>query len=142
MAEAAAARLNPVREDYLRALWVLREEAPAGPLRPGALAKSLGLAKSTVSERLAVMHRDGWITVNGNGDLGFSAAGEAEAMRLTRRHRILEVFLADTLGVGPDDLHREAHLLEHGVSEAVLGRMESFLHQPARCPHGRPIPYA
>ncbi len=137
-------KLTATREDYLRAIYLLHEEDTSTPENPSRvrgidLAKYLGLAKSTVSERLKELLKAKWVLENEKGDLILSKSGHKLASRLTYRHRIIEVFLSKTLGLLNSKLHEEAHKLEHSFSDEVIDRLAIFLNHPASCPHGRPI---
>jgi DtxR family Mn-dependent transcriptional regulator len=66
--------------------------------------------------------------------------GRTEALRVIRRHRLVETFLVDVLGMPPDAVHQEAHRLEHALSDEVVERLDAWLGRPARDPHGQPIP--
>jgi len=72
--------------------------------------------------------------------VSLTEAGEREALRVLRRHRLWEVFLTEVLGMPRDEVHVEAHRLEHATSERVADRLAAFLNEPKADPHGRPIP--
>jgi DtxR family Mn-dependent transcriptional regulator len=137
-------KITATREDYLRAIYLLREEVANSSkvekkVRGIDLAQYLGLAKSTVSERLKELLAAKWILENAKGDLVLSKSGDQLAHRLTYRHRIIEVFLSKTLGMASSKLHEEAHKLEHSFSDEVIGKLAHFLGNPKHCPHGKPI---
>jgi DtxR family Mn-dependent transcriptional regulator len=69
-----------------------------------------------------------------------SAKGRAVALRVVRRHRLLELFLAEVLGYAPQSVHDEAERLEHHISDEFEGRIDQLLGYPQKCPHGSPIP--
>lgn len=131
--------LSATREDYLRVIRRL-EEKNAGLVSTTETAKYLHLSKSTVSERLKDLMRDGLVVPDKYSSIKLTPRGHKLAQSITFKHRILEVFLHSTLGVPRSKVHAEAHRLEHGVSDEVAKKLHRFLGSPKRDPHGTPIP--
>lgn len=131
--------LSITKEDYLRAIYRLNEDG-ADEVRAVDLAKQLGLSKSTVSERLQELVSQHLISSPKYGTITLSKKGRAIAANLTRKHRLIEVFLTKVLKMNERDVHTEAHALEHALSDAVAARLEKLLGSPARDPHGKRIP--
>jgi DtxR family Mn-dependent transcriptional regulator len=125
------------KEDYLRAMFRLYEEGK--PLRLVDLASSLGLSKSTVSERVQELAADGYVTHEKYAPLSFTRRGLSIAKKLTDKHRLVEVFLHQTLHIPKDKVHAEAHMLEHAVSDMVADKLRAFLGNPKVDPHGMRI---
>jgi len=105
-----------------------------------ALVKKLGLSKSTVSERVSTLKRDGLVATEPYAAIRLTDKGRGLGLNLTRRHRILEVFLHDTLKMPLAQIHDEAERLEHACSDKVINRLDAFLQYPTHDPHGSKIP--
>lgn len=131
--------LSATREDYLRAIHRIQEENK-GLASTTETARYLHLSKSTVSERLKDLMRDGLVVPDKYSAIKLTARGRKLAQSITFKHRILEVFLHSTLKVPSKKVHAEAHRLEHGVSNEVAKRLNRFLGKPKRDPHGMRIP--
>lgn len=125
-------------EEYLESIINLVAEGKQ--VLAARLAERLGLAPATVSATLRRMARDGLISVNKSKDISLTDKGHQAALRVLRRHRLAEKLLFDILGVEWHELHDEACLLEHAISERVEERLVKVLNNPASCPHGNPIP--
>ncbi|WP_134322550.1 metal-dependent transcriptional regulator [Cumulibacter soli] len=130
-----------VVEDYVTLIWKAFEW-PGGTPTTTDLAAQLGVTPSTVSTTLKKLARDGFIEYEPYGDITLTEAGHALAVRVVRRHRILETYLVHALGMPWDEVHHEADHLEHAISDAVLQRMDDALGNPTHDPHGDPIPDA
>ena len=129
---------TPVVEDYLKTIWMLQQvETPVSTSR---IAERLALSAAAVTamvKRLAqqkLLHHEPYYGVR------LTAAGELAALRVIRRHRILELFLAEVLGYEWDRVHEEAERLEHAVSDHMIERLAHLLGEPERDPHGSVIP--
>lgn len=126
-------------EDYLKTIYELSREAPAGT---SVIAERLGLAAGSVTGMVKRLADQGLVEHVPYYGAKLSAAGEKEAVRLIRRHRVLELFLVQVLGYGWDEVHEEAERLEHAVSDLLIDRMAQALGDPVEDPHGAPIPGA
>jgi len=135
---AEAGHLSETAGRYLEAIYYIVHEDEVA--RPGVLADWLGVSRPTVTVSLQRLARDGWVEVAGDRSISLTPAGEAAASDLVRRHRILERWLVDVLGLDWAAGDREASLLVHGVSDEVVERLDQHLGQPLSCPHGNPIP--
>ncbi len=131
--------LTITKEDYLRAIYRLIEDG-ADEVRAVDLARALGLSKSTVSERLQELVSHKFISSPKYGTITLTNKGRSIAANLTRKHRLIEVFLTSVLKMNERDVHEEAHALEHAVSDAVAARLEKLLGSPKEDPHGKRIP--
>ena len=127
------------REDYIRAIYKL--DSSGGHVRSIDVATSLGLAKSTVSERLKGLSQEKLIQYHPYSTLSFTRKGKELGKRLTYKHRVIEVFLHDTLGFPISKVHQEAHMLEHAFSDEAITRLSKLLGNPTKDPHGRSIPH-
>jgi DtxR family transcriptional regulator, Mn-dependent transcriptional regulator len=131
--------LTATREDYLRTIRLL-EERNEGLASTTETARYLHLSKSTVSERLKDLMRDGLVVPDKYSSIKLTPRGHRLAQAITFKHRVLEVFLHSKLGVPRSKVHAEAHRLEHGVSDDVAKKLHLFLGSPERDPHGMQIP--
>lgn len=125
-------------EDYLKAVYGLLscgEQATTG-----AVARRLGVSSPSVSAMVKRLEAEQLVERPPGGGLRLTAQGERAALRVVRRHRLLETFLARTLDMSWDEVHAEAELLEHAVSDRLEERIDQALGHPARDPHGDPIP--
>lgn len=130
-------RITPTREDYLRAIYRFAEDGVR--VRVVDIARKLGLARSTVSERVQDLKNVNLIKPNQDEGIVLSKKGLALARQLTYKHRLIEVFLHKTLGIDPKKVHAEAHKLEHAFSDEVIARLAKFLGNPTTDPHGEKI---
>lgn len=128
-------------EDYVTLIWKAYEW-PGGEPSTTDLAAQLGVTPSTVSANLKKLGRDGFIRYAPYGSIGLTDQGRTVAVEIVRRHRILETYLVERLGLSWDQVHDEADRLEHAVSDVVLDRMDAALGHPSHDPHGDPIPAA
>src|SRR5438045_2505716 len=110
------------------------------PLRSARLADWLGVSRPTVTIGLRRMARDGMVRLTRDKEIGLTAAGMRAAESIVRRHRIMERWLTDALGLDWVTADEEAARLEHAVSDMVERRLWETLGRPTSCPHGNPIP--
>jgi len=132
-------RLSVSVGDYLKAVWQL---STGGLASPGDIARELGVTAPSVTAMLLKLQRDGLVTYVPYRGADLTPTGRAEALRLVRRHRLLETFLIEDLGFGWDEVHEEAERMEHMMSDRFTERLAQHLGQPAFDPHGDPIPRA
>ncbi len=130
-------RLSTSVGDYLKAIWLL---SSSGPATTGDIARELGVTAPSVTSMLTKLARDGMILYEPYRGATLTPAGLSEALRLVRRHRLLETFLIRELGYGWEEVHEEAERMEHVMSERFTERLALLLDQPAFDPHGDPIP--
>lgn len=123
---------------YLEAVYYMWSEKE--PLRSVRLAEWLGVSRPTVAVGLRRMTRDGLVRMNGRKEVELTAKGMRAAEAIVRRHRIMERWLTDGLGLDWVTADAEAARLEHAVSDVVEQRLYEVLGRPATCPHGNPIP--
>lgn len=125
---------------YLEAAFYLESEGQQ--VRPGRLAEWLGVSPPTVTEALRRMQRDGLITSDPSRRVRLTELGRRVATDVVRRHRVLEVWLTDVLGLDWVEADVEAHRLASALSERVLDALQVSLGNPGHCPHGNAIPGA
>lgn len=129
-------------EDYLKAIYTLQREDPGGEATVVRLAAALGVTKGTVTTMVRRLRERGLADAERYGGITLTHAGRELAIGMVRRHRILETFLVETLGLDWSEVHAEAERLEHAMSDRVLERLSAFLGDPELDPHGDPIPSA
>ena len=134
--------LSPSTEDYLKAIYELEHEQEQSWATTSALAKSLEIAPASVTEMLKKLAAAEAPLVQHKLYRGarLTPVGERAALRVVRTHRLVEQFLTETLGYSWDEVHEEAHRLEHAVSPALGERIADYLGHPSNDPHGDPIP--
>jgi DtxR family Mn-dependent transcriptional regulator len=124
-------------EEYLQSLFWLQE---AGlPMTGANVARAMQLSPPTVHEMVGRLERDGYITRGSDRAIAFTASGAQHAEGIVRRHRLIERFLTDILGVPWDEVHEEAERLEHAMSPVLEERMLAAIGNAKTCPHGHPI---
>ena len=124
-------------EEYLQSLFWLQE---AGlPMTGANVARAMQLSAPTVHEMVGRLERDGYITRDKDKTIAFTATGAERAEGIVRRHRMIERFLTDVLGVPWDEVHEEAERLEHAMSPVLEQRMQAAIGGAETCPHGHPI---
>ena len=133
--------ITPVVEDYLKVVWSAQERSDT-PVTTKQLAERLGVGASTVSETVRRMCGMGLLEHERYGAISLTEEGRNLAVAMVRRHRLLETYLVERLGYQWDEVHEEAEVLEHAVSDLLIDRMDAALGQPRRDPHGDPIPTA
>jgi len=132
---------DAVVEDYVKVIHSHTEWQPE-PITPSVLATRLGLAPSSVTEMVKKLAVSGLATHVPYGAVTLTAQGRALALRMLRRHRLIETWLVESFGYGWDEVHDEAEVLEHAVSDRFLEAISEKLGRPLRDPHGDPIPRA
>lgn len=132
---------TPAVEDYLKTIYSLHER-DAESVTTSRLAERLGLAASSVSGMLPRLTAQGLIEHRRYGGITLTDAGTAIALKIVRRHRLMEMFLVTHLAYRWDEVHREAEVLEHAVSDLLIERIDVALGSPRFDPHGDPIPTA
>lgn len=125
-------------QDYLQTIY--RLQADEAPVSTTVLAGQLGVTPASASGMMRKLHADGLVEHVPYRGVVLTQAGEREALRMLRRHRLWERFLTDVLGLGWDEVHQEAHRLEHATSERVANRLAEVLDNPITDPHGQRIP--
>jgi DtxR family Mn-dependent transcriptional regulator len=127
-------------EDYLKAIYHLTESG--GAASTTAVADALALAAPSVSGMLKRLAGQGLVTHEPYRGASLTRTGRREALRVLRRHRVIETYLVDRLGYSWDTVHDEAERLEHAASDELVERLAEALGHPAFDPHGDPIPGA
>lgn len=147
--------LTAVGQDYLKAIWNAQEWSPEGApqkVSTKMLAEKIGVSASTASESIRKLAEQGLVDHEKYGAVTLTEAGRRAALEMVRRHRLLETFLVNELGYAWDEVHDEAEVLEHAVSDRLVARIDAKLGFPqrdrtvtryrpptARCPRRRPV---
>ena len=125
-------------EDYLKAIYGISEQG--GAASTSAIAEALEIQPASVTGMVKRMAESGLLEHVPYRGVRLTEKGSREALRVLRRHRILETYLCAFLGYTWDDVHEEAERLEHAVSDGLVERMAEAMHFPSHDPHGAPIP--
>ena len=129
--------------DYLKAIWELSEEGAAeSAASTNDVAERLSFSAASVSNMFGRLQEMGLAEYERYHGATLTEEGRTEALRLLRRHRLIETFLSERLGYSWEEVHEEAESMEHSVTDAFTERLAAFLGHPARDPHGDPIPTA
>jgi DtxR family Mn-dependent transcriptional regulator len=124
-------------EEYLQTIYWL-EEAQL-PITGANVARAMQVSAPTVHEMIGRLEGDGYITRNADKSLAFTDSGRSHAAGVVKRHRLIERFLTDVLGIPWDEVHEEAERLEHAMSPVLEERMLAAIGDARTCPHGHPI---
>lgn len=133
--------LSQKTQDYLKVIWEICERTET-PASNSAIADALEEKNSTVSEAIKRLRAQKLVEHKPYQGVTLTEEGVSLAVAMVRRHRLIEMFLCDTLGYTWDEVHDEAEILEHAVSDTFLDRVDTLLGHPHRDPHGDPIPRA
>lgn len=129
-------------ENYLKAALQTSMRTGREWVGTGEFAEALGVLPGTVTSMLKTLDESHLVEYQPYKGARLRDSGRKLAMRVLRRHRLIELFLVQTLGLSWDQVHEEAEHMEHAVSDFLIDRMDDFLGRPSRDPHGDPIPTA
>lgn len=129
-------------ENYLKAIWQISAVSDSESVTTGKLAQTLKVSPGTVTSMQKALAEAGLATYRPYEGVRLTEAGRTLALRMLRRHRLIELFLVRTLGLTWDQVHEEAEHMEHAVSDFLIDRIDDFLENPLCDPHGDPIPAA
>ena len=131
-------------ENYLKAIYIGTNslEPPQRLLPMGQLASALNVTPGTATTMVKTLAESGLVEYEPYAGVALTKAGQRLAALVTRRHRLIELFLVQVMGYSWDEVHDEAEQLEHTVSERLVDRMDAMLGRPETDPHGDPIPNA
>jgi DtxR family Mn-dependent transcriptional regulator len=138
---AAEQPVSGAIEDYAKAIYALQGKH-RGPVTTNALAERLGVTAASASAMAKKLAERGLVSHVPYKGVELTAEGELVALEVLRHHRLLELYLAEHLGVPWDRVHEEAEALEHAISEDLEERIAAKLGHPTHDPHGDPIPSA
>jgi DtxR family transcriptional regulator, Mn-dependent transcriptional regulator len=130
-------------ENYVKTIALIAARSPEGTaVATGELAQALHVSPGTVTGMLKTLSEANLATYTPYEGARLTDAGQRLALKVIRRHRLLELFLARTLTMSWDEVHEEAEHMEHAASERLVDRIEAYLGYPSVDPHGDPIPRA
>lgn len=127
-------------EDYLKRIYLEQQAAPEARVATGQIAQSLSVTPGTATAMIKTLADSGLVDHEPYAGVRLTIAGKELATRVIRRHRLVELFLVEVMGMNWSEVHAEAEILEHAVSERLIERIDSMLGRPASDPHGDPIP--
>ena len=125
-------------EDYIKAVYKLQRQS--ANVLTSALADKMGTSAAAVTKMLKHLAALHWADYTPYHGVRLTLAGEKVALEVIRHHRLLELYLAQAMGYGWDEVDAEAEKLEHVISEEFEARIDALLGYPTACPHGDPIP--
>ncbi len=128
-------------ENYIKTIALIAaRNAPGSAVSTGELAQALNVSPGTVTGMLKTLSEASLATYTPYEGARLTHSGQQLALKIIRRHRLLELFLAKTLQMSWDEVHEEAEHMEHAASERLIDRIDAYLGHPAVDPHGDPIP--
>jgi DtxR family Mn-dependent transcriptional regulator len=127
-------------ENYIKTIYLICGDAQEEAASTGELARRLGVSPGTVTSMLRTLAESRLADYQAYEGVRLTDAGRRLALRILRRHRLVELFLSQTLGLTWDEVHEEAEHLEHAVSDRLIDRIDEYLKYPECDPHGDPIP--
>lgn len=129
-------------EDYLKCILMEEQKDPNALVATGRIAESLHVAPGTVTAMIKTLSESGLLRYEPYSGVQLTQAGRQLAVHVLRRHRLIELFLVQVMGLDWTEVHQEAEHLEHAVSDRIIQRMDEMLGHPSVDPHGDPIPDA
>jgi len=127
-------------EDYLKCIFLAQQSAGDRLISTGQIATALGVAPGTATAMVKTLAESGLVEYEPYGGVRLKPAGEKLAAHVLRRHRLIELFLVQVMGMDWSEVHPEAELMEHAVSDRLIDRIDEMLGRPEADPHGDPIP--
>ncbi|MBC20368.1 MAG: DtxR family iron (metal) dependent repressor [Planctomycetaceae bacterium] len=127
-------------ENYIKIIYQLSVDTNGEPASTGKIAVALDVLPGTVTSMLKTLSENGLATYTPYEGVKLTETGQQLALKILRRHRLIELFLAQSLGMTWDEAHAEAEKMEHAVSDELIARLENFFGYSQVDPHGDPIP--
>lgn len=127
-------------ENYIKTIYQLSVDANGESATTGKIADALGVLPGTVTSMLKTLSENELATYTPYEGVRLTDEGQQLALKILRRHRLIELFLVQSLGMPWDEVHEEAENMEHAVSDQLITRLEKYLGYPQVDPHGDPIP--
>jgi DtxR family Mn-dependent transcriptional regulator len=127
-------------ENYIKTIYQVCADNEGQTAATGQLALALAVSPGSVTSMLKTLSEEGLATYTPYGGVSLTDSGNTLALRVLRRHRLIELFLSKTLDLSWDEVHEEAEQMEHAASDRLIDRIDEFLGFPAVDPHGDPIP--
>ena len=127
-------------EDYVKCILLEEQVQTTELVSMGQIAAALRVAPGTVTSMVKTLADSGLASYEPYSGVRLTSAGRQLALHVLRRHRLVELFLVQVMGIDWSEVHAEAELLEHSVSDLLIDRMDEMLGSPQVDPHGDPIP--
>lgn len=127
-------------EDYLKTILLEEQREPDALVTTGRIASAVQVAPGTATSMVKTLADSSLVSYEPYSGVRLTDAGRQLATHVLRRHRLVELFLVQVLGMDWSEVHEEAERLEHAISDNLLERMDAMLGRPAVDPHGDPIP--
>lgn len=127
-------------EDYVKCILLEEQVQTTELVSMGQIAVALSVAPGTVTSMVKTLADSGLASYEPYSGVRLTSAGRQLALHVLRRHRLVELFLVQVMGIDWSEVHAEAELLEHSVSDLLINRMDEMLGKPQVDPHGDPIP--
>lgn len=128
-------------EDYLKAILLEEQSRPGSLVTTGRVATALAVTPGTATSMVKTLADSNLVSYEPYSGVRLTEAGRQLAVHVLRRHRLVELFLVQVVGMDWSEVHEEAERLEHVISERLLERMDALLGHPSVDPHGDPIPH-
>ena len=130
-------------EDYVKCIYNQQLKSPAeAPVSTGHIATALGVAPGTATTMIKTLAASELVNYEPYTGVRLTPDGTRLATHVLRRHRVVELFLVEVMGIDWSEVHKDAEILEHAVSDRLIERMDEMLGRPGVDPHGDPIPSA
>ncbi|MDG2380392.1 MAG: metal-dependent transcriptional regulator [Pirellulaceae bacterium] len=129
-------------ENYIKTIYQICSDNQSELAATGAIAAAMHVSPGTVTSMLKTLSQSGMVTYTPYEGVRLTESGRALALRIVRRHRLIELFLVHTVRLTWDEVHDEAENMEHAVSDLLVDRIDAYLNYPLVDPHGDPIPRA
>ncbi|MGJ8697482.1 MAG: metal-dependent transcriptional regulator [Verrucomicrobiaceae bacterium] len=127
-------------ENYLKAIWSLQQNNPGTLVPIGQVAERLSVTPGTATTMMNHLLKQELVEYTPRKGVNLNPAGREAALLVLRRHRLVESFLVEIMKLDWAEVHDEAEVLEHVISDRLLARMDEMLGHPTHDPHGAPIP--
>ena len=127
-------------ENYAKHIFLITQESSDDTVPMGSVAQALGVVPGTATSMVKTLAKSGLAIYEPRTGVRLTESGRSLALRVLRRHRLVEYFLVETLKMDWSEIHEEAEALEHVISNRLLDRLDKFLGEPRFDPHGDPIP--
>ena len=127
-------------EDYLKRIYLEEQTSPGARVLTGRVAAALGVTPGTATAMIKTLADSALVDHEPYAGVKLTPSGRQLAAHVVRRHRLVELFLVEVMGLNWSEVHAEAEVLEHAVSERLIDRIDEMLGRPAVDPHGDPIP--
>ena len=130
--------MTPAVQDYVKAIYLLSSDGQQATTK--RIAQAVGCSQPAVSKMLRLLAKRGCVEHEPYHGARLTPQGEEIALEVIRHHRLLERYLVEHLGFSEEEVHQQAEILEHHISEEFEDRIAELMGHPETCPHGRPIP--